>query len=290
MRSADDKIPYETWYSLLTASITDRSLVSPFGDRLPAFPSEELQRNTTSLAGVEALDQANGFYIDVSDALSRSCGPIQANWEIVDFGSCWGRICRFFMRDVALDHIHGIDVERSFVDTCRELFGVNNFSVCEALPPSHFCDSSVDLILAYSVFSHLSETAFLAWLRDFHRILKTGGIVAFTTRNETFFKYCQELQIHALDLSGYQKALSEMVPAIRDFDRRYEAGEFLFATGEGVAGGGAMNESFYGEAFVPPAYFEHKLKNFFEVLEFKPIGSKYDQALFVVRKRSLADA
>lgn len=47
-----------------------------------------------------------------------------------------------------------------------------------------------------------------------------------------------------------------------------------------------MNESFYGEAFVPPAYFERNLRDLFEILEFKPIGSKYDQALFVVKKRS----
>jgi hypothetical protein len=285
MDTVGTKVTYEAWFGLLRASLTDRAIRSPLGDLLPAFPSEELQRNTTSLAGVQALEQANGFYMDVSEALERSNTPINLDWQIVDFGSCWGRISRFFMRDVALDHIRGVDVERSFVDTCRKLFGTNNFSVCNALPPSDFHDSSINLISAYSVFSHLSEAAFQAWLHDFHRILKPEGIVAFTTRTEAFFNYCQGLQGHGSGLSGYQKALAEMVPAIGNFKNRYQAGEFIFATGGGVAGGGAMNESFYGEAFVSPAYFEHNLKDRFEILEFKPIGSKYDQALFVVKKR-----
>ena len=285
MDTMGTKVTYDAWLGILCASLTDRTLKSPFGDPLPTFPSDEMQRNTTSLAGVQALEQASGFYTDVSAALERSDTPIKHDWQIVDFGSCWGRISRFFMRDVALSHIHGLDVECSFVDTCRRLFGTDNFSVCGALPPSNFRDSSVDLISAYSVFSHLSEAAFVAWLHDFHRILRPGGIVAFTTRNTAFFNYCQDLNNHKADLSGYQNALADMVPAIHDFERRYQTGEFIFATGGGIAGGGAMNESFYGEAFIPPAFIEHTLKDFFEILEFKPIGSKYDQALFVVKKR-----
>jgi len=286
MDTAETKLTHEAWYELLRSSLRDETLKSPFGDTLPAFPSEELQRNTTSLAGAQALEQANGFYTDVSGVLDRSRSSIQPDWQVLDFGSCWGRISRFFMRDVALEHIHGMDVEAAFVGTCRELFGSNNFAVCNALPPCDFGSSSFNLITAYSVFSHLSEGAFKAWLLDFHRILVPGGIVAFTTRNETFFNYCKELQGNMGSLSGYQLALANMVPAIGNFAERYRAGEFIFATSSGVSGGGAMNESFYGEAFVPPAYIERDLKGFYEILEFKPVGSKYDQALFVLKKSS----
>lgn len=285
MDTSKKKPSHEEWFQMLSASLTDRTLTSPFGDALPAFPSEELQRNTTSLAGEQALEQANGFYMDVSDALERSNGSIRTDWQIVDFGSCWGRISRFFMRDVTLDHIHGIDVEPAFVDTCRVLFGSNNFSVCSALPPSSFKDSTMNLVTAYSVFSHLSEAAFKAWLLDFHRALKPRGTVAFTTRNEVFFNYCKALRDQGNNLSGYQLALAEMIPAIHDFEARYHSGEFLFASGVGIGGGGTKDESFYGEAFIPPAYIEGQLDDFFEVIDFKPVGTKYDQALFVIRKR-----
>lgn len=285
MSAQESKIGYGTWLEMLRSSLTDVAVISPFGDRLPAFPSEEIQRNTTSLVGVEALEQADGFYRDISDALERAGHRIGADWRILDFGSCWGRISRFFMRDVPVENIHGIDVEGVFVEKCKVLFGSQNFTVCGKSPPSQFARASFNLITAYSVFSHLSEAAFLAWLSEFHRILAKNGVVAFTTRNQLFFDYCNQLRRQEDKLSGYQKALADMMPDIHDFQIRYGSGEFIFATGSGVSGGGAKDESFYGEAFIPKPYIERVLGSLFEILEFKPVGDGYDQALFVLKKR-----
>jgi len=110
------KISQEDWLRRVSASMTDRSVVSPFGNLLPGFPSEELQRNTTSLSGDEALRQAHSFYTDICSVLDSSRNKIDPTWKILDFGSCWGRISRFFMRDVPLENIYGLDVEQSFVD------------------------------------------------------------------------------------------------------------------------------------------------------------------------------
>lgn len=282
---ATSKIDIDAWLDLLRSSMTDRSVATPHGGFLPAFPSEELQRNTTSLSGEDALRQAHGFYSDISRVLDGSRHPIQSNWEILDFGSCWGRICRFFLRDVALENIHGIDVDQRFVNTCKELFNSENFDTCTALPPSKFENSSVNLITAYSVFSHLSVEAFGAWMREFHRILKDDGVIAFTTRNTAFLDYCAYLKSRD-DLSGYTKALSEMIPDIDNAKSRYELGEFIFVTEKGLGGGGSMNESFYGEAFIPQAYVIRTLSDLFEILDFKTIGNGYDQALFVLKKKS----
>lgn len=286
MTATETKLPYATWFARLRESLTDPTLKSPLGDALPAFPSEELQRNTTSLAGVQAIDQASGFYFDLSEVLERSGNPIGNDWQILDFGSCWGRISRFFLRDVRLEHIHGIDVERTFVETCISLFGTKNFKVCTTLPPSEFNSSSVNLIVAYSVFSHLSEFAFTAWLNEFHRILTDNGVIAFTTRSKAFFDYCKSLCNGCVIQSAYQKGLAGMVSTIGDFEQRYARGDFIFVTGNNLSGGGAMNESFYGEAFIPPAYVERCFAGRFDVLGFKPVGEKYDQALFVLRKRA----
>jgi len=277
------KIGIDTWFNLLCSSLTDHSITTPHGDLLPAFPSEDLQRNTTSLSGEAALRQACGFYSDISGVLDDSNSPIQPDWEILDFGSCWGRICRFFLRDVPLKNIRGIDVDQRFVGTCKELFNSENFAVCSALPPSECKNSSVNLITAYSVFSHLSEAAFRAWMVEFYRILKDDGVVAFTTRNPAFLDYCAYLRGRD-DLSGYTKALSEMIPDIADAKDRYGSGEFIFVTEKGLGGGGAMDGSFYGEAFIPEAYVKRTLSDLFEILDFKTIGNGYDQALFVLKR------
>lgn len=281
---SNSQIGVNEWYELLRSSLTDHKVKAPHGGLLPAFPSEDLQRNTTSLSGEAALRQAYGFYSDITDVLDRSRNTIQSDWEVLDFGSCWGRICRFFLRDVPLENIHGIDVEKQFVDACKELFGSANFSVCSALPPSECEDTSVNLITAYSVFSHLSEAAFGAWMSEFHRILKDDGIVAFTTRNPAFLDYCAYLKGQE-DLSGYAKALSEMIPDVAEAKSRYASGEFIFVSEKGLGGGGAMNGSFYGEALIPEEYVKRMFSDLFEMLAFKTIGHDYDQALFVLKKK-----
>jgi SAM-dependent methyltransferase len=273
------------WYTLLCKSLSGERALSPFGDPLPRFPSEELQRNTTSLSGEQALLQASGFYSDLGDALDSRDIRIEPNWMILDFGSCWGRISRFFMRDVPKRNIQGVDVEKGFVDICNDLFDSDAFSVCQAMPPLEFVDSTVSLISAYSVFSHLSETAFLAWMHEFGRILKPGGIIAFTTRNEGFLDYCENLNAHKNELTGYQLALATAVGGDAELRQKYHSGEFVFVSSRGVNGGGSMNESFYGETFIPYAYIRNHLANNFEILDYKSIGQTYDQALFVLRKR-----
>lgn len=279
------RLSQEEWLARVVASLSDRSLRSPLGDRLPGFPSEERQTSTTSISGERALKQAHAFYSDICAVIEPAGVGLAPKASVLDFGSCWGRITRFFMRDVALKNLHGIDVVPEFVSECRQLFGSNNFMQCGSMPPCHHASSSMHLISAYSVFSHLSEKAFLAWMQEFHRVLRPNGILAFTTRSELFLDYCQSLRRSGAELAGYSAALAAMIPDIDTARERYRAGEFLFATGRGLSGGGEMNESFYGEAFVPEAYVTRHLSSLFELLQFKPVGSGYDQALFVLRKK-----
>lgn len=286
MEAPNVRMSRSEWYALLCKSLSGEDAMSSFGDPLPRFPSEELQRNTTSLSGEQALSQANGFYGDIIEALDSRDIRIEPDWVILDFGSCWGRISRFFMRDVSKKNIHGVDVEKEFVDICNDLFDSDNFSVCQAMPPLKLADSSVNLVSAYSVFSHLSEVAFLAWLREFGRILKPGGIVAFTTRNEGFLDYCASLNSRRDELSGYQLALATTLGGDTGLRHKYRAGEFVFFSDRGVSGGGSMNESFYGEAFIPRMYVQDHLADEFEILDYNPVGQAYDQALFVLKKRS----
>jgi len=154
------------------------------------------------------------------------------------------------------------------------------------MPPCDFAGSSFNLITAYSVFSHLSEDAFIAWLREFDRVLKPAGIVALTTRNEGFLDYCASLYSKMNELSGYQLALAMSLGRDASLKSKYLSGEFVFVSDHRISGGGSMNESFYGETFIPRAYVQEHLVNEFEILDYKQTGRAYDQALFVLKKRS----
>lgn len=273
------------WFDVVLKSQSQPGMLSPLGDPLPGFPDETLQRNTTGLAGDDALKQAFAFYDDIVTASRDGSKGISRDWRVMDFGIGWARVARLFLGHVPAANIHGIDVDPEFIDLTRSLFPGGDFRVCSPFPPTEFADASLDLISAYSVFSHLSEASCKAWIEEFGRILKPGGYVAFTTRDPSFFGYLQWARDQGDKVSGYTFALGQLFPDLKDARRRYEQGEFVHGTSQGVSGGGVRNETFYGESFIPADYVKRTFGGTFDIVANRFDGQRYDQRFFLLRKK-----
>jgi SAM-dependent methyltransferase len=239
------------WFKLLCESYVNPPIYH-CGIPLPGFPPDQLQINTTGQAGAETLKEAFVFYLDCLEQFSLLGKPVQEEHCLLDFGVGWGRISRFFLREISAKNIFGIDVTPEFIDICKRTFRSNNFIVTNPFPPTPIPDKRFDFIVAYSVFSHLSEKACSAWMNEFSRILQPGGVIAITTRGRTFLDTCEFLR--SQEVSGYTKAMSLIFEDFADARMRYDRGEFLHSNIEGVSGGGAMNSSFYGETLIPEPY------------------------------------
>lgn len=276
-------LPVNEWIDQVIASLS-RMVRSPHNDILPAFPDAVLQANTTSLSGEAAVRQAGAFYQDVVGALESQGEALQAGQKVLDFGCGWGRIGRMFLRDTTADCIHGLDVDPEFVAICRELFSTESFDVCPAHPPSHKHSGTYDLVVAYSVFSHLSETAARGWLLEFSRLLKPGGFVAFTTRHASFFDYVDWART-AQDVDPYTRELGRLFETTSVPRAALAAGEFVHATSRGVSGGGVRNESFYGETWIPESYLVREFDGIYSHVGTYFNPERYDQVSYVLRKR-----
>ena len=241
----------EKWFRKVCDSYTAPPVFHN-GVKLPAFPDDQLQINTTGAAGENTLREAFDFYKDCISTLNRLRVKLNAGDKILDFGSGWGRIARFFLLNVPKENIYGLDVKKEFVEVCRDTFESNNFSQCEAFPPTESPSNTFSLVTGYSVFSHLSEAACKSWMDEFHRIMAPGGVLALTTRGRPFFDYCKSLQ--GQNIEGYPAALATMFENFDDAIARYEAGEFVHSNVRGVDGGFETDTSFYGETFIPESY------------------------------------
>ncbi len=272
------------WLQTLIDSLVSPQ-VSPLGEALPKFPSAEMQQNTTGLSAEAALRAAHAFYSDVDRetmALGRELGPTT---RVLDFGFSWGRISRTLMEKISVRNLYGIDVDPSFSELTRTLFDSDHFQVCTPFPPTDLQESSFDLVIFYSVFSHLSESGCTEWMREFARIVKPGGVVIWTTRHDSFFEFCEWARDQGDAVSGYVHGLGGLFPDIDDARRRYAAGEIVHASSHDVSGGGPRDASFYGETWIPEQYARRAYAEHFDLATICFDGTKYDQASFVFQRK-----
>lgn len=253
------------------------------GVLLPGFPSDTVQTNTTGQSGPATLKEAFIFYQDCKTAFSRYGASLEEEGAaLLDFGSGWGRIARFFVRELGYENIYGLDVMDEYVKICNDTFRSKNFTLTSPFPPTRFEDACFTHIVGYSVFSHLSEKACMQWMQEFHRLLPPGGMVALTTRGRPFFDYCQSLS--GKGFTGHAGALATIFGDFNAARARYDEGEFVHSNVKGVTGGGAMNSTFYGETFIPEAYAAEAYKDWFVLEEFAFDSTKQSHPIMFFRR------
>jgi SAM-dependent methyltransferase len=128
--------------------------------------------------------------------LSKLPIPDLTNSTVVDYGvGSWGFGC-VFPRLKECRHPIGIDVSKYAVDSSAKL--AKKDPLLKDKSPRFFTssgykidleDQSVDLIFAGECIEHIEDTD--AFLGEIYRILKSDGIVIFTTPNERPFLYRQ---------------------------------------------------------------------------------------------------
>jgi SAM-dependent methyltransferase len=258
-------LPRDAWLEVVCDAYEGRRADLP-GAMLPGFPPDQLQINTTGQAGRPTLKEAHSFYLDCVETFERLGQPIRFDDRLLDFGVGWGRIGRFFLNEINPDNLFGLDVDPEFVAVCRETFAAGRFETCPFFPPTDLSGGQFSFIVGYSVFSHLSEEACRAWMKEFHRLLRPGGLVALTTRGRWFFDYCESLGETATE--GYGWALSRLFSDFAQARRQYDAGELVFSAA-GVTGGGVREGGAYGETFIPEAFAARAFLPHMELVEFQ---------------------
>lgn len=104
--------------------------------------------------------------------------------NILDWGCGCGRMTRYF-RDIKGSMITGIDIDNDNIKWCRQHLSFGRFENIPLHPPTAFRDSSFDLLIGISIFTHLSEQEQFKWLKELQRIASDGAILLMTFQGDT---------------------------------------------------------------------------------------------------------
>jgi SAM-dependent methyltransferase len=260
----------------------EKSVEHPFVDgvELPGFPPDEIQRNSVGSSGKLALGEGFKFYSEIKRYVANLGRPLTRDSQILDFGCGWGRMIRFFLKDIVADNLYGIDVNSEMIDICLNKVRLGNYSVGKPEPPTEFANNSFDVVYAYSVFSHLAEPVHIKWVEELSRILKPGGMLIVTVWGRNFLEFCRSLrgQNHEFD---WHKALAnsflDTEAALADYDN----GKFLYSP---TGGGAALPASFYGEAVISPGYVKREWTKYLRFCDFVDDPTLLPQAVIVMQK------
>jgi glycosyltransferase involved in cell wall biosynthesis/SAM-dependent methyltransferase len=268
----------QQWLEVLIRSINEPII---HGVELPGFPPDEVQRQFAGSVGEDGLRAAFNFYRVIKSYASRLGRSLTNDSRILDFGCGWGRISRFFLKEVWADNLYGIDVDPSVVEICKTTFKYGNFAVVNSYPPSEFRSGSIDLIYAYSVFSHLAEPIHIKWVEEFSRILKPSGLLIVTTQGRSFIEFCASLRGQKSYEHVWHEALARAFVDTNAALADYDTGKFLYSP---TGGGNARPPTFYGEAVIPRAYIEREWTKFLVFRDFIDDRGFSPQALVVLQK------
>ncbi len=103
---------------------------------------------------------------------------------VMDFGCGCGRVARALPQHMACD-LTGCDLTEAAVEWCRRNLE-GHYMLSSENPPLPLPGERFDVLYAVSVLTHLDEHHQDAWLEEWRRMIKPGGLALVTYRGEGF--------------------------------------------------------------------------------------------------------
>jgi SAM-dependent methyltransferase len=140
----------------------------------------------------EAWDLALHLYLDSGGKIWRNLrrvlewhwGDLSRVGSLLDFAAGYGRVTRFTAADLLAERVWVSEIDPDAVRFQAETFGVHG--LLSAPDPAAFSPGrEFDAILVSSLFTHLPEERFLAWLAKLLSLVRPGGLLAFSVHDRS---------------------------------------------------------------------------------------------------------
>jgi SAM-dependent methyltransferase len=226
-------------------------------DGLPLPPARLRAQVGPLHADAEFFLQSGRHNADlIREVMTEAGSPLDQLDALLDWGCGCGRVLRHWS-DLDGTRILGCDITPKMVAWCNEHLPFVEAAVNDLSPPLPHGESTLDLVYAFSVMTHLSEDLQRAWVAECRRVLKPGGYFVFSTLGEYFVS---------------RNRLTD------DERRSFESGN-LVVLYEGSPGTSLCS------AYHPPEYIRRELARDLDVVAFRPAADDGRHDIHVLRKR-----
>jgi hypothetical protein len=268
-----------SWLELLLASLSSREVA---GISLPAFPSSEVQQQFTGSSDRQTLHEAFGFYTLMKESCAALGVSLGSDSRMLDFGVGWGRVLRFFLKDIDSDNLYGCDIDPSVIALCRQLGVPGNLDRTYPAGKLPYPDSHFDAMFSYSVFTHLPEPVHLHWLEELARVARPSCVFALTLEPRGFIDFVAALGGRDSWETPWHAHLAHFADRCPQLYADFDAGRIAYIP---TGGGDYRDSSVYGDAIVPLAYIERAWSRYFTVHDYIDDRRRYQQAVLILQRR-----
>ena len=262
------------WHQLLLKSVDDATLG---GVKLPGFPSEDFQKIFVGSSGKEALAEAFGFYREVKRAAAAMGQSVTERSTLLDFGVGWGRMLRYFAKDMPEKQLSGVDINRFAVSECWKSRVPGSIYLIPKRGRLPFADGTFSHVISYSVFTHLTRAAAEHWLSEISRVSAPNAVFVFTVESPRF------MQAAATGTRPDDRPV-RMLPEQWRAQARDALAE-MHRTGHAfLPTGGEQNAADFGDAVFSHSFMKENWSKFFQIEDYFDDSSRLQQAGVVARK------
>lgn len=193
----------------------------------------------------------------------------------LDFGCASGRVLRHFACQSNIENLWGTDINGRHIKWVNEHLPKNIRAIhTSTIPHIPIADNSIDLVSAFSVFTHI-DTFETAWLAELHRILTPNGLCYLTIHDENTWE-----TIRSSDEKKFLYAkLEKCVDNIDELVAK-----------ELADGRSCFRHTDFGPyralCFHSQSYIHSMWGRFFEIVDIKPMSHGRNQAVVITRKVS----
>jgi 2-polyprenyl-3-methyl-5-hydroxy-6-metoxy-1,4-benzoquinol methylase len=134
----------------------------------------------------------------IRETLEKNGTPLSSLTDILDFGCGCGRVLRHWEGQPD-KRIYGTDMNDDLVKEAQRCVPFASISKNSLVGKVAYADRSFDLVYAFSVLTHLDVDAQGAWLAEFRRILRPGGVLLLSLHGEAYRGRLSKTELEAFN-------------------------------------------------------------------------------------------